>query len=175
MSPRAYSPNLLISALLPDDMALVEPHFTRVEMHRGQVLVAPGQPIEQVWFPEGGVASVVATTVDQGKTEVGIFGFEGFSGIPLVLGTDRSPYETFIQVDDHTALCIEASRFSALIEQSSTLRTLLSRYVHTFVVQTAQSAMSNAQQRIEARLARWLLMCHDRTDGDPCISWKAVE
>ena len=161
-----YSTNLLLDRLSPDDLELLEPYFTREKLDVKKVLIAANQPIEHVWFPEGGVASVVATMDDEGLTEVGIFGRDGFAGTPLLLGADTSPHETFMQVDGHTGLRIDASRFLAAVDQSATLRTALLRYVQTFITQTAHSAVSNAHQRIEARLARWLLMCHDRNDSD---------
>ena len=161
-----YTTNILLDALSADDLALLEPHFTREKMERGQVLVPANQPIEHVWFPEGGVASVVADTADNGRTEVGIFGRDGFAGVALLLGANTSPHEIFIQVDGHTGLRIEAAPFLAAVDQSVTLRAVLLRFVQTFITQTAHSAVSNAHQRIEARLARWLLMCHDRDHGD---------
>lgn len=163
---RRYTTNILLDALSGDDLELLKPHFTREKLDVKKVLVEADQPIEHLWFPEGGVASVVADMADNGPTEVGIFGREGFSGTPLLLGADTSPHKVFIQVDGHTGLRIEAPRFLAAVEQSVTLQTTLLRYVQTFITQTAHSAVSNAHQRIEARLARWLLMCHDRGDGD---------
>jgi CRP-like cAMP-binding protein len=161
-----YSNNLLLGALSADDLALLIPDLTRETLHREKVLVPADKPIAHVWFPEGGVASVVAEMTDSGSTEVGIFGREGFAGIPLLLGSDRSPHIIFIQVNGHTGLRIDTARFLAAVDRSITLRTTLLRYVQTFITQTANSAVSNAHQRIEARLARWLLMCHDRADGD---------
>ena len=161
-----FSSNLLLRALGPDDLALVKPHLTRERMARNQVLLPADRPIEHVWFPEGGVVSITAKSADHGRTEVGILGREGFAGTTLLLGADTSPHETFVQVDDHTALRIDAARLLAATEESATLRALLLRYTQTFIVQIAQSATSNARQRIEARLARWLLMCHDRGDTD---------
>jgi CRP-like cAMP-binding protein len=164
-----YCTNILLEALSPDDLALLKPHLIRKKLHREQVLLTRGDPIEHVWFPEGGVASIVANSADHGRTEVGIFGREGFAGTPLLLGSDTSPHEIFVQVDNHPALCIEAAPFLAAVDQSATLRTMLLRYVQTIIVQTAHSAVSNAHQRIEARLARWLLMCHDRNDSDEIL------
>ena len=161
-----YNTNILLDALSRDDLELLKPHLTREKMHREQVLVSPDQPIEQIWFPEGGVASIVANMADNGPTEVGIFGREGFAGTPLLLGSDTSPHVIFIQVDGHTGLRIGASDFLAAVDQSPSLRATLLRYVQTIIIQTAHSAVSNAHQRIEARLARWLLMCHDRNDSD---------
>ncbi|WP_298089571.1 Crp/Fnr family transcriptional regulator [uncultured Sphingomonas sp.] len=161
-----YTTNILLDALSSDDLALLKPHLRREQLHKEQVLVALGKPIETVWFPEGGVTSVVMMTADHGRTEVGIFGRDGFAGVPLLLGASSSPHEIFIQVNGHGGLRIEAAEFLSAMDQSATLRTMLLRYVQTFLVQTAQSAVSNAHQRIEARLARWLLMCHDRHDSD---------
>jgi CRP-like cAMP-binding protein len=161
-----YSVNLLLGALSPDDLALLKPFLTREKLEREQVLVPAGEPIEHVWFPEGGVASVVAYKIDSGPTEVGIFGRDGFAGTPLLLGADTSPHRVFIQIEGGTGLRMDAAHFVAAVDASATLRKTLLRYVQTFIIQTADSAISNAHQRIEARLARWLLMCHDRDDGD---------
>lgn len=161
-----YTTNLLLGALSPDDLGLLKPFFTREKLGREKVLVPSNEPIEHVWFPEGGVASVVAHKIDIGPTEVGIFGRDGFAGMPLLLGADTSPHNIFIQVEGGTGLRIETIHFMNAVNESATLRTTLLRYVQTFIIQTADSAISNAHQRIEARLARWLLMCHDRSDND---------
>jgi CRP-like cAMP-binding protein len=158
--------NILLNALAPGDLELLRPHLQRENVVREQVLLPANVPIEHVWFLEGGVASVVADTADNGPTEVGIFGREGFAGVPLLLGADTSQHRIFIQVDGHTGLRIEAERLLAAADQSVALRTTLLRYVQTFITQAAHSTVSNAHQRIEARLARWLLMCHDRNDSD---------
>jgi CRP-like cAMP-binding protein len=161
-----YSTNLLLDALTHDDLALLKPFFTREKLEREKLLIPANQAIEDVWFPESGVASVVAHKVDSGPTEVGIFGRDGFAGMPLLLGANTSVHQIFIQVEGGTGLRIKTSHFLSAVNQSATLRTTLLRYVQTFIIQTADSAISNAHQRIEARLARWLLMCHDRNDGD---------
>ena len=161
-----YTTNILLGTLSADDFALVGPHLTRETLHLEKVLITPDAPIEQVWFPENGIASIVSTMSDNSATEVGIFGREGFAGIPLLLGAETSPHAVFIQVAGHTGLRMDAERFMAAVDRSVTLRTTMLRYVQTFITQTAHSTVSNAHQRIEARLARWLLMCHDRCDGD---------
>lgn len=161
-----YTSNTLLSALSDDDLALLKPHLTRVDLARGQVLVTPNKPIEQVFFPEGGVVSIVSIMAQSGKIEAGIFGREGVSATCLLLGTDRSPHETFVQVNGSPALRIDTDHYLAAVQQSDALRTMLLRYVQTALVQSAQSTATNASHRVEGRLARWLLMCHDRNDGD---------
>jgi CRP-like cAMP-binding protein len=160
------SANTLLSALSDDDFGSIRPHLARVPLTRQMVLVTPDVPIKHVYFPESGIASVVSVMAASGRTEVGIFGRDGVSATCLLLGTDRSPHETFVQVEGASALRIDADRYLALIKRSETLRMVLLRYVQTVLVQSAQSIATSAQQRMEARLARWLLMCHDRSDDD---------
>jgi len=160
------SANILISNMIEEDRALVMPHMARVDIERRQILVSAKTPIETVYFLEGGIASIVVTSKNGEHTEVGIFGREGFSAAAILLGNDQSPHETFMQVDGSTALTIAANRLRDAVDQSTTLRALLLRYINTFMIQTAASVVCNAHDSIETRLARWLLMCHDRADGD---------
>ena len=160
------SPNTLLRSLSDHDGDLLGPHLTRVDLAPRQSLVKRGRPVEHVYFPEGGVVSIVAVMTDTGSVEAGIFGREGVSATCLLLGADRSPHDSFVQVGPMTALRIDADRYLAAVAASDTLRIVLLRYVQTALVQSAQSMATNATQRMEARLARWLLMCHDRVDGD---------
>ncbi len=169
MIDKASCANRLLHALTASDFILLAPHLTRVELEHRHLLAEANQTIEQIYFLEDGIASVVTVPTDTRPTEVGIFGREGFSGTAILLGTDRSPHRTFMQVDGTAALRIAAERLRMVAEKSDTLRAVLLRYVQTFLIQTASSAVANAQSRVEARLARWLLMCHDRVDGDEIV------
>lgn len=168
-SESAYTTNLLLSAMSAEDLALLKPWLTRVEIQSEQVLGEAHQLIQHVFFLETGIASIVSVRPDSGRTEVGIFGLEGMSGSTLVMGVDRSPHETFMQVDGTTALRIDAVRLREAMDQSRSLTKLLLAYVHVLMVQTAACAVGNAHHRLEARLARWLLMCHDRVEGDEIL------
>ena len=165
-SSQTYSTNILLNSLSAADLALLQPHLARLPIKREEVLVTANQPIARVYFPESGVASIVAAIGSNRPTEVGIFGREGVSATCLLLGSDRSPHQTFIQVGDGVALRIDTGPYLDAIRRSETLRTSLLRFVQAMLVQAAQSTATNAYHRIESRLARWLLMCHDRVDGD---------
>lgn len=162
----ARSGNLLLASLHSSDRALLADRFERVKLDREQVLSSANSPIEYVYFMEGGIASIVAASAENGRTEVGIFGRDGVSGTSLLLGVDRSPQETFVQVDGTEALRIRSGDYLDALERSETLRLALLRYVQILLVQTGSSVVANARYQIEARLARWLLMCHDRTERD---------
>jgi CRP-like cAMP-binding protein len=158
--------NTLLNALSPADLDLLTPHFTRVSFEREKILVVANKPVEHVYFPENGLASIVATSSIGRRTEVGIFGRDGVSATHLLLGVDHSPHESFVQVAGTSALRIDVDRYLASVRQSESLRIMLLRFVQMFIIQGAQSTATNAHFRIESRLARWLLMCHDRIDGD---------
>ena len=130
-----------------------------------QVLEEPNEPISHVYFPDPSVTSVVAITPHNERLEVGLFGPEGMSGLALLNGTDRSPHQTFIQVPGQ-AIRIEADDFRAALDASAPLRRLLLLYSQAQTIQIAYTALANGRFTIDERLARWLLMCHDRIDGE---------
>lgn len=149
-----------------EDAALLAPHFVHVPLAHRQYMTWTDQPIKHVYFPESGLASIVSKLPDTGPTEIGIFGRDGMSGSSVLLGATLSPYDTFMQVEGDSAWRISSEKLLEAVAQSGTLRALLLKFVQTQFVQSAHSAVSNAHHRVQARLARWLLMCHDRVGGD---------
>ena len=160
-----FSRNRLLSILPAEDFDRLRPHLQRVSLEFKQVLEQPNQPIQNVYFMEPGVGSIVAVSTGGERLEVGIFGPEGVSGLAVVQGSDRSPHETFIQVPGE-AIRISAVALRNAFEESAALRGLLLRYAQAFTIQVAYTALANGRYGIDERLARWLLMCHDRVDGD---------
>ena len=157
--------NQLLNGLSPEDFALIESSLQQVDLEVRKSLEKPATPIEHIYFPEDGVASVVAT-MPQGKSiELGLVGREGMTGSSVVLGDDRPANETYIQVPGSGSL-LGADQLREAMSKSATLRPFLLRYVQTFLIQTAQTALANGHFKLEERLARWLLMVHDRIDGD---------
>src|SRR5215203_5082928 len=157
--------NGLLAWLSPEDFSRLEPQLERVLLPVGMRLVEPDTPIEYVYFLEQGIASVVAITSQGRRIEAGIVGREGLTGIPVLLGADRTPHECFIQTPG-AGLRIGADDLRREIASSASLHQHLLRFVQAFMIQMGQTALSNGSHTIEERLARWLLMCHDRVDGD---------
>jgi CRP-like cAMP-binding protein len=157
--------NRLLTQLRPEDFDLLRPHLEPMTLDRGDVLITPNQPIEHVYFLEAGITSVIANTAGGKRIEIGLTGRDGLAGTPVLLGVDSTPHETFMQIAG-SGLRIATETLRAIIQQSPTLHALLLRYVQAFTIQTSHTALSNGSHRIEERLARWLLMCHDRLDGD---------
>lgn len=149
-----------------DDFKLIGPHLVREPLSRLDRLARPNESIDQIYFPEGTVVSIVAIGPGTCRTEVGILGREGMSGVAVLLGTEQTPLETYVQVGSATALGLPTATLLAAVEASPTLRTLLLRYAHVQSIQVASALSTMAAFSIDRRLARWLLMCHDRLDGD---------
>jgi CRP-like cAMP-binding protein len=155
------TPNRMLNFMSANDRELLAPHLKHVELALRQTLEKPNQPIEHVYFLEDGIASVVGDSNTFGPIEIGIIGKEGMTGLQVVLGNDQSPYETFIQIPGN-GLRIEAEKLRTAMDKSRSLQQLLLRYVQVFMIQTSQTALSNAAALLTQRLARWLLMCEDR-------------
>jgi CRP-like cAMP-binding protein len=147
------------------DLALLLPHLKPIAMAVFKDMEQPNRRIDSVYFMEAGIASVVAIQPDQTKVEVGLIGREGMSGIAVVLGGDQSPNSTYIQVAGEGQR-MPAKELRKAMEASETLRSLLLKFVQVFMVQTAHTAIANARSHIDQRLARWILMAHDRTRND---------
>jgi len=160
-----YGQSNLISTLSSADRALIEPQLKPVDLARETVLEEADTPIRRVYFLISGVGSTVASTRNGSSIEVGLFGLEGMSGTAVVMQSGHSTHKTFMQVGGD-GLCIEADSLRDLMERSPSLQRHLLRYVQTLLTQTSQTVLSQGHSRLEERLARWLLMCHDRISGD---------
>ena len=95
-------------------------------------------------------------------------GNDGMTGPAVVLGGMQSPHDSYMQVAGH-GLQDHYRAPSNAMETSKTLRNYLLLYVHTMVIQTASTALANGQADVSARMARWLLMVHDRTHGPEIV------
>ena len=150
--------------LPPEDFAPLQSLLEPVELELRRVLIEPNQPIEHVYFHEHGYTSI--TTDGHGsKIELGLIGREGMVGVPVALGVRTTPLEFFIQLAGD-GLRMTSHDLEEVIDERPSLHRVLLRYAQVMNVQTSGTAFANAEHTVETRLARWLLMCHDRVDGD---------
>ena len=156
--------NRLLASLSSGDYALLKPDLESVALAARQILEAPNTPITHSYFIESGLASIVARNSHK-RLEVGLIGCEGMTGLPIVLGSDRSPHETFIQVAGEGKR-IAADKLRAAMQKSRSLERAFLKCAHEFMNQTATTALSNGTATLEERLARWLLMANDRLEGN---------
>jgi CRP-like cAMP-binding protein len=127
----------------------------------GQILAEAGERITEVYFPNRSMVSIVAHMPDGESVEVGIVGFEGMTSISLVLGVDIAPHEAMVQIHDG-ALRMPAQALLAEFKRGGALHDRLLRYAQGQLLQTSQIAACNRLHTVSERLARWLLMSHDR-------------
>jgi CRP-like cAMP-binding protein len=156
--------NLLLNRLDPADLALLRNALEPVALDLRQQLEVANEPIEYVYFPDAGIISVLAKSADE-VIEVAVIGREGMSGITVVLDNHSSPNDVNVQAVG-TAHRIASDQLRQALRQSSSLRMVLHSFAHVFTVQLAQTALANGRAKISERLARSLLMAHDRLDGD---------
>jgi CRP-like cAMP-binding protein len=165
-SPRQDSiGNRLLAFVSAEDFDLLAPNLEWLRLRRGAVLIEAGAPIDFVYLPEAGLASQLAVTPDNRRMEVGIYGRDGIGPSSALLGIDREPHQHIVQGEGE-AYRIPIGAFKEAVERSRTLHALLLRFVFVFTIQTGYTALSNGSDVIAKRLARWLLMCQDRIDGD---------
>jgi len=156
--------NALLTRLSRADLGLLEPHLEAVELPTRMQLQARNKRIEHVFFLDSGIASVVAD--GPRPIEVGMIGREGMTGLSVLLGSsERAPHETFMQIAGRGRR-LSAANLRRALAVSRSLHQALLHHVHAFLAQTAQTALANGRSKLEERLARWLLLAHDRIDGD---------
>ena len=158
---RAGIRNRLLARLVPSDWALLAPHLETVTLRERQVIEVPQKPIAHAYFLEIGVASVVAVDSEDHRIEVGVIGYEGVTGVPLIMGDSRAQHSTYMQIPG-SGHRVGAEQLRAAIAQSESLRALMLKSAQGFMIQTAHTALANGRAKLEERLARWLLMAHDR-------------
>jgi CRP-like cAMP-binding protein len=157
--------NYLLRRLSGAEYAAIEGDLDLVEIAFKEPLYSQEKPITHVYFPTSGVVSLVREMEEDGwSVECGTIGREGLVGIPAFLGAKRAPGRAFVQVPGF-ALRMETPKFQAAARRSEKLRSLLMLYANALMSMIAQTAACNRSHPVEARMARWLLMTHDRVDG----------
>lgn len=153
--------NKLLGSLGASDQALVFPHLERIELAPRDKLESPGADIKYVYFLESGFASIVGRMHSGKELEIGIIGREGMTGAAVVLGDEVSLHSVVMEVPG-IAYRMPAAMLRHLIAESAELRRLLLLYVRAAEAQTSATSLVNGCSNLQERLARRLLMVHDR-------------
>lgn len=157
--------NRLLASLPRKDRQRIVAGCESVDLPIGAILAEPGERIRHVYFPTESFISLTTPT-DTGTTlEVGLVGNEGMLGISLILGVDVAPLHALVQ-GEGTALRTNTASFRRELGQSRALERVMKRYLYVLMSQIAQTAACTHFHLVEARLARWLLMTHDRAAAD---------
>jgi CRP-like cAMP-binding protein len=155
--------NQLLAALPEADFLRLTPHFTTIPIRLKEVLQTAGEPIQQVYFPNGGVCSITTLLPDGTSVEAATVGDEGMLGLEAFFTDDPvAPGETLVQVPDTDALSLDVAVFRRELADRGALHHVMGRYAQVVIAQMMQTTACNALHPVPQRCARWLLMTHDR-------------
>jgi CRP-like cAMP-binding protein len=136
-----------------------------VEMPSGLVVARPGSAIDHVYFPESGLISMETVIDGDVRLEVGMVGHEGMWGANLAQGVAISSLHACVR-EAGVAWCVDSATFRSQLADSAALRGMLGRYSYVVSTQLALAMGCQHFHLLGARLARWMLMRHDRAHGD---------
>ena len=153
--------NLLLASLPRAAYAAILPGLTPVALLLGDVLNEPGEPVSHVYFPQTCLVSLIVVVEGALTLELALVGREGMVGVSLVLGASQPPMRALVQ-GAGSALRMNKAVLRSALRQSEPLQRALHGYTDALLGQVARTAGCNRYHRLEARLARWLLMTRDR-------------
>jgi CRP-like cAMP-binding protein len=163
--PSNWPRNRLLLALPSRNLRQLLPELEHVLCEREQILMDADSALEDVFFPDSGVVSVMAVYSDGNTIEMATIGREGCTGVQAVFGAKSSSIRLFVQIPGSAAKMSRAA-FIRAMGSLPPFRSLMYSYVHAFLEQVMVSVACNGAHSLKQRLARWLLMMRDRSDED---------
>lgn len=159
------SKNLFLSAMTEESFERIKQYLEYVPIKLSKITQQADEPIQYVYFPENAVIFAVNYLENGSSVETGIIGREGLAGISAILSNGELSRETYIRIGGG-CLRLNAQIFRAELNRSDCLRHLAMMFVNGYISQIFHKVLCRAYHRLEARTAKWLLMVHDRVDGD---------
>jgi CRP-like cAMP-binding protein len=153
--------NAILLALPRKERALVLSKCELISLPARTLLSEITKPIEFGYFLNRGVVSIITVLSDGKSVEVGLTGKEGFVGLPLIVGYSTSPTRAVVQIAA-AAYKIRSQNLRTILRSCPKLQESLQRYSQELSIQAIQIAACNRLHEVDERLARWLLMSHDR-------------
>lgn len=157
--------NRLLAAVTTRDRGAILKNCDEVELAFGRVVSEPNEPIRDVYFPTTSYISLITPKGASESLEVGLVGYEGVFGSTLVLGIDASPLKGLVQ-GGGLAMRMSVPNFRRASKESQSFGRVLNAYLYVLMAQIAQTAACGRFHKLDARLARWVLMTHDRAASD---------
>jgi CRP-like cAMP-binding protein len=165
MPEQGLQKNVILGSIPPDALQLFRSDLKERTFNQGVVLQEAGEPIENIYFPQNGMISLLVVTLDGGAIEAATVGREGSVGIHGGFGGRRAFTRAVAQI---TSKCfyVAADRFHQAVAKSAALADLMTRYTEALWMESQQIAACNAKHSAEARLCRWFLQTRDRIGSD---------
>lgn len=162
---QATSRNQLLAALPAGKFKELQPHLERVKMRRGEIVYKVGEPLRDIYFPESCILSMVTVFEDGTCVESGLVGREGMTGMAIALSDATANREVYVQITG-SSLKMKAKKFCENLERGGALQKAVMNYTSNFFEQVTQTGACSSHHSLNERLARLLLMCYDRTEGN---------
>jgi CRP-like cAMP-binding protein len=156
--------NRLLLALPPSSLKKLAPQLEQFPYTSGQILMDADSSLDSIFFPHGGVVSMVAVYADGSIIEMATIGREGCTGVPAFFGAKISSLRLLGQISGD-ATKMSRTAFMRGIGSMPSFRNLMTAYAHAFLEQVLVSGACNGAHNLKERLARWLLMMQDRGDN----------
>jgi CRP-like cAMP-binding protein len=163
MTTESRPGNKILGALPQEEFDRLRPNLHEVSFNIGHIVYHPEETIESVYFVNRGIVSWLAMLEDGNTVEAGVIGPEGLAGVSALLGANSSPNQGLAQ-SDVVASRIATRDLIGEFRRNGVLNRMILRFVHSMFTQVAQTAACNRLHTLDQRLARWLLMSHDRSD-----------
>ena len=156
--------NLILAQLPEHEYRQLHPHFELISCPQKSAFYYHDDVIDHVYFPLSGEHSVLAIMEDGASVEIATVGYEGFTTVEVLTGSDRALETIMCQIPGET-LKLPRSVFMHAIEGDTVLRRAVYRYLRAYLALVSQSVACNRLHTTEERFARWMLMNHDRARG----------
>src|SRR5262245_57669368 len=153
-----------ILALLPTNSRRWLETLELVSLPAGSVLYEPDEAVENVYFLNNALVSIVSMSSEGSTVEIGLIGYEGMVGVPAFLG-GVTPYRAVVQMPGD-AYRVGGRTLYEEFRRNPFLRDLLLKYTNAFFIQVAQSSICNCYHTLQERLCRWLLVARDAVRSD---------
>jgi CRP-like cAMP-binding protein len=157
--------NQLLLNLPSPERHSIFPQLTFVQLRQKDVLQETGEAIKYVYFVDSGLASILSIMKDGKSVEVGLSGTEGCTGLPLAVGLKTNASRIVCQVEG-TAFRMTGEALVRILKECPVLQKRMQQYAQILAMQGSQVAACNRLHEVDERLARWLLMSHDRLNDD---------
>jgi len=157
--------NTLLLQIPDTEFEAINPYLQHIEFNNADRLEREGSRIDSVYFLNGGIGSMIIETSDGRSVEVGLAGREDMVGLPLAAGLDEFTFSVVVRVPGD-GFRVPGDALKELLPELPELRRLLLRRLAIRSIALAQNAACNRLHNVKQRLARWLLLTHDRLDSN---------
>ena len=161
---RDASGNRLLDSLPPAARRACLDAGEEVQVRLGEEIIMQGVRARHAFFPASAVCSLTMGLQSGDKAECSSVGAEGIIGLSLLSGVERSPFSAIVRIPGF-GYRVPVVAFAELLQTNRTLREAVVIYAGFALTVVGRSVACNSYHSIVERLARWLLMMHDRVEG----------